>query len=75
MLPYLIFGGSYLKNLKKSYIIAVVILLFIVWVGIDSYYSEKNEPEHVNSTQFVKDLKAGNIDTVYCKDVKESKVR
>lgn len=65
MLPYLIFGGSYLKNLKKSYIIAVVILLFIVWVGIDSYYSEKNEPEHVNYTQFVKDLKAGKIDTVY----------
>lgn len=65
MLPYPIFGGSYLKNLKKSYIIAVVILLFIVWVGIDSYYSEKNEPEHVNYTQFVKDLKAGKIDTVY----------
>lgn len=65
MLPYLIFGGSYLKNLKKSHIIAVVILLFIVWVGIDSYYSEKNEPEHVNYTQFVKDLKAGKIDTVY----------
>lgn len=65
MLSYLIFGGSYLKNLKKSYIIAVVILLFIVWVGIDSYYSEKNEPEHVNYTQFVKDLKAGKIDTVY----------
>lgn len=65
MLPYLIFGGSCLKNLKKSHIIAVVILLFIVWVGIDSYYSEKNEPEHVNYTQFVKDLKAGKIDTVY----------
>lgn len=65
MLPYLIFGGSYLKNLKKSHIIAVIILLFIVWVGIDSYYSEKNEPEHVNYTQFVKDLKAGKIDTVY----------
>lgn len=65
MLPYPIFGGSYLKNLKKSYIITVVILLFIVWVGIDSYYSEKNEPEHVNYTQFVKDLKAGKIDTVY----------